>query len=69
MAKKEKIEEINIEEIPVSLPMETPSDISISKKKDPLADLVRTFQTKGYNNNQVAALLNISKQKVDSYDI
>lgn len=68
---EQDIENKDIEnmEIPVSLPTKTTSDRKVSKKKDPLADLVRSFQTKGYNNNQIAALMNINREKVDSYDI
>ena len=69
MAKKKEIEEIESFDIPVSLPQENTSDISISKKEETLADTLRTFKTKGYNNNQIAALFRITKQEVDSYDI
>tara|TARA_R100000951_G_scaffold60767_1_gene51032 strand:+ start:146 stop:334 length:189 start_codon:yes stop_codon:yes gene_type:complete len=40
-------------------------ELQVVVSEDPLADKVKSFREKGYNDNQIASLFRISKQEVE----
>jgi hypothetical protein len=41
------------------------SNINIKSEDDNVVDKVKTLRDKGYNNNQIASMLNMHKQTID----
>lgn len=42
-------------------------DIEVKVEKDPLAEQIKSFKDKGWDNNRIAARLMISKAIVEKY--
>lgn len=64
MAKRNKV---TIEESVTDLPQENLTIYTeVEKKEDPMAEKVRNLKAKGYNDNQIAAMLMIQKHIVEN---
>lgn len=61
--KEEIFKPIDTSHLTEDKPLPTPTP---KQDKDPYAEKVRTLRDKGFNNNQIAAMLMIHKQTVDN---